>query len=328
MAAMEKGRDLEDFTFEISEPGPNEVTIKIENCGVCFSDVNLINDDWKLSKYPLVPGHEIIGKIIEIGSQVQYYHVGDRVGVGWQRMSCLSCKDCLNGDENLCSVNFQTTAGKYYGGFASHIQVDSRFAFLIPKKMDSKTAAPLLCAGAAVYGGLKVAGMTSGQEIGIIGLGGLGHLAVQFASKLGNKVTVFEYHEDRADLAYDLGASLVVVTSKELPKKLDHPLAILLNTVNKPLDWRSYIRLLDTKGTLNLLASVSNIEVPFASLVYQQKRITGSVIAGRAMVAETLRIADRYDIEAYIEDYHLNEVNEAFSALKAGKLKYRAVVTI
>ncbi|MHA2099688.1 MAG: NAD(P)-dependent alcohol dehydrogenase [Candidatus Kariarchaeaceae archaeon] len=328
MAANSKGADLSEFIFQIDSIGPNDSLIKVENCGVCFSDVNLINDDWKLSKYPLVPGHEIIGKVVEIGSEVQNHKVGDRVGVGWQRMSCLSCKECLNGEENLCLVNFQTTAGRHYGGFASHIQVDSRFTFPIPKDMDSKTAAPLLCAGAAVYGGLKVAGMTSGQEIGIIGLGGLGHLAVQFASKLGNKVTVFEYHKERADLAYELGATNIVITSEGIPKKLDHPLAVLLNTVNKPLDWREYMRLLDKKGTLNLLASVSNIEIPFASIVYQQKRITGSVIAGRPMIAETLRIADRFDIEAYIEDYHLHEVNEAIDALKGGKLKYRAVITV
>ena len=155
MAAMEKGAKLEDFTFEIAEPGPNECIIKVETCGVCYSDLHLLNDDWKLSKFPLVPGHEIIGQIIDMGSEVQNHKIGDRVGVGWQRISCLSCKDCLGGNENYCQVNFQTTAGKYYGGFASHINVDSRFTFSIPKKLDSKGAAPLLCAGAAVFSGLR-----------------------------------------------------------------------------------------------------------------------------------------------------------------------------
>ncbi|MCE7734361.1 MAG: NAD(P)-dependent alcohol dehydrogenase [Candidatus Heimdallarchaeota archaeon] len=328
MAAMEKGSELTEFSFEISEIGPNDCLIKVHNCGVCYSDIHLISDDWKLSKYPLVPGHEIIGQIIEIGQEVENHKTGDRVGVGWQRMSCLTCKDCLAGNENYCQVNFQTTAGKHYGGFATYISVDSRFVFPIPKKLDSKNAAPLLCAGAAVYSGLRSAGMTSGQEIGVIGLGGLGHLAVQYASKLGNKVTVFEYVKERTELAYELGADNVVVTKDGLPKKLDYPLAILINTVNKRLDLRSYLRLLDTKGTLNLLASAPTIEIPYSSIVYQQKRIMGSVIAGRSQIAETLEIADRYNIEAYVEDYHLHEVNVAIEALKNAKLKYRAVITM
>jgi uncharacterized zinc-type alcohol dehydrogenase-like protein len=240
----------------------------------------------------------------------------------------MSCKDCLSGNENYCQVNFQTTAGRHFGGFASHITLDFRFIFPIPKKLESKNAAPLLCAGAAVYSGLRTAGMTSGQEIGVIGLGGLGHLAVQYASKLGNKVTVFEYVKERTELAYELGATDVVVTKDGLPKKLKHPLNILINTVNKPLDLRGYMRLLGTKGTLNLLASTSMIEIPYSSIVYQQKRITGSVIAGRSEIAETLHIAARYNIEAYIEDYHLHEVNVAINALKNAKLKYRAVITL
>ncbi|OLS28362.1 MAG: putative formaldehyde dehydrogenase AdhA [Candidatus Heimdallarchaeota archaeon LC_2] len=328
MAAMEKGADLEDFTFEIAEPGPNECIIKVETCGVCYSDIHLLNDDWKLSKFPLVPGHEIIGKIIRIGSEVQNHKVTDRVGVGWQRISCLTCKECLAGNENYCQVNFQTTAGKYYGGFASHINVDSRFTFSIPKKLDSKGAAPLLCAGAAVFSGLRAAGMTSGQEIGVLGLGGLGHLAVQFASKLGNKVTVFEYMKERTELAYELGATEVIVTSEGIPKNLENPLSILINTVNKPIDLRSYMRLLKPKGTMNLLASIPMIEIPYSSIVYQQKRIMGSVIAGRSEIVEMLQIAERYNIEAYIEDYHLDEVNVAIDALKNAKLKYRAVITM
>lgn len=328
MAAFETGAELEPFKFQLDEVQADECIVKIQKCGVCFSDVHLIQDDWGMSKYPLVPGHEIIGTVLQVGTSVTHLKKGDRVGIGWQRSSCLACKDCLKGEENLCQVDFQLTSGNHFGGFASHIQIDSRFAFLIPTKLKSEEAASLLCAGAAVYAGLKAAGLTSGGNIGVIGLGGLGHLAVQFASKLGNKVTVFEYAAHKTDLAYEMGATEVILTSEKLPRKLENPLSLILNTVNKSLDWRSYMRLIDSKGTLMLLASGPKVEIPFSSLVYQQKRIMGSMIAGRRDILETISLADKYGIRTYVEEFELRNVNEAILRLKNNELKYRAVLAM
>ena len=175
--------------------------LKVESCGLCHSDIHVMDNDWGGPTYPVVPGHEAVGTVVEVGPLVSHLTPGDRVGVGWQSGACLHCRDCLRGNAQMCEVDNRATILHQYGGFGDHMTVDSHFAFPIPDGLPSEAAGPLLCGGITVYSGLRHAGMTGGQEIGVIGIGGLGHLAVQFAAKLGNRVTVFTSSPDKAEFA-------------------------------------------------------------------------------------------------------------------------------
>lgn len=284
------------------------------------------HDRWWLGKlrYPLVPGHEVIGEVVELGSQVKHLKIGDRIGVGWQMSSCLQCPGCLKGNENLCDQN-KGLIVEGYGGFADYIKVDSRFAFPIPKGIETEAAEPLLCGGITVYSGLRYAGMSSGQEIGVIGIGRLGHLAVQFASKPGNSVTVFTTSQNKAKFAYQLGAiDVIVVPPGESPPPPTRPSDIIISTVPSSLDWSVYIEYLNSDGTLTLVGLPdAPLTIPFFSLLNKCRRVISSLIGGRAMIVEMLSIADRFGIKPIIEIFPLQQANEAMQ-----KVRYRAVLKV
>lgn len=329
MAVMEEKEPIKPWKYmEKDNLGPFDILINIKACGICYSDIHMQDNDWNISSYPLVPGHEIIGHVQELGDNIKHLKKGDRVGIGWQRSSCLQCEQCLAGHENLCSLAYKSTIVKHHGGFASHVVVDSRFAFIIPKNLESNLAGPLLCGGITVYSGLRSAGMTSGQDIGIIGLGGLGHIAVQFASKLGNKVTVFTQSKDKEEFAYKLGADLVINTKEKVPRKINYPLDIMLNTVDRPMPWAHFIRLLKADGTLCFVGNPGKIEIEIGLLLDKRRRIMASPIGGRAQIRNMLQLADRYRIHPVIEKYPLQEVNEAITKLKQNQIRYRAVLTM
>lgn len=329
LAAKESSTSLEPYSFEVQAPEANECLIKVLACGLCRSDIHMIDNDWGVSKYPLVPGHEVIGEVVEIGSQVNHLKKGDRVGIGWQRSSCLHCKDCLKGNENLCSQN-QALIVTGPGGFANYLMVDSRFAFSIPRAIDTFAAAPLLCGGITVYSALRYAGMTSGQEIGIIGIGGLGHLAVQFASKLGNRVTVFTTSADKAAFATKLGAAeAIILEKKEAPNPPSSQFNILLSTVPTSLDWKPYLDFLEADGTLTFVGvPEAPLSIPLSSLLAKRRRLMASPIGSRAMMNEMLSVAERFGIETLVEVFPLDRVNEAIAKVRSNQVRYRAVLSI
>jgi len=328
-AAQSAKAALESYQFEVSAPQDYDCLIKVQSCGLCHSDIHIIDNDWGVSKYPVVPGHEVIGEVLEVGSQVQHLKVGDRVGVGWQKSACLQCVQCLKGNENLCQENRALiVAGP--GGFASHLLTDSRFVFPIPQEINPTHAGPLLCGGITVYSALRYAGMTSGQEIGIIGIGGLGHMAVQFAHRLGNRVTVFTTSEDKAAFAKELGADETIVVGRgESPPTPKNRLNILLSTVPAKLDWAAYVNYLDADGTLSFVGvSDAPLTLPLFSLLPQRRRVMGSVIGGRAIMHEMLDIAAKQKIEPIIETYPLEEINIALDRVRSNQVRYRAVLTM
>ena len=328
LAALEPKAQFQPWKYETKELGPYDALIKVEACGICYSDIHMINDDWKSSKYPIVPGHEIIGRVIEVGNQVTHLTKNERVGIGWQKHSCLSCRTCIEGHENLCEVDYQATIRGNHGGFATHMVTDSRFAFKIPEKLDNNIA-PLLCGGITVYAGLKNAGMSSGQEIGVIGIGGLGHMAVLFASHLGNQVTVFTGSEDKINFAIDkLGAADGVLTKNGVPKKLSQNLDIIINTVDSPQPWDQYIRLLGPNGTFCFVGNPGDLNVPVGLLMGKQRRVMGSSIGSRPRITEMLRIAERYNIRPIIEEFPLSDANKAIEKIKSNKIRYRAVLHV
>lgn len=328
LAAKEKGANLEPYSFDSASPQGYDCLIKVLACGICHSDIHMIDNDWGSANYPLVPGHEVIGEIIELGSQVKHLKIGDRVGVGWQRSSCLHCRDCLRGNENLCNEN-QGLITSGPGGFADYLAVDSRFAFPIPAGIETQIGGPLLCGGITVYSALRYAGMSSGQQIGIIGVGGLGHLAVQFAHKLGNRVTVFTTSEDKANFAKELGADETIITRKgEDPTAPSHLLNILLSTVPTSLDWVPYLDFLDSDGTFSFVGVPDEpLNIPLFPLLIKRRRIMSSPIGGRAMMLEMLDIAEQYQIKPIVEVFPMEKVNEALQKVRDNQVRYRAVLT-
>ncbi len=326
-AAFGSGQELKRFTYDARKPGPWDVEVAISHCGICHSDVHLIDDDWKISQFPLVPGHEIVGTVEKLGSEVRHLEEGARVGIGWQRSACLQCRFCLGGRENLCPKNEATCVG-YHGGFADSIVSDSRFVFPLPDELTSEGAGPLLCGGVTVYSPMNHYGVGHTMSVGVVGIGGLGHLALQFARSIGCEVTAFSSTEDKETEARELGASRFVVTrDREALKSLTGQLDFILSTVFVDLDWVAYLHLLRPGGRLCLVgAPAEPIAFPASSLVVNQLSVSGSVIGGRAMILEMLQLAARHGIKARTELYPLENVNEALARVREGKARYRAVL--
>ncbi len=328
-AAQSVKAPLESYQFEVNSPEGYDCLIKVQSCGICHSDLHIIDNDWGVSQYPVVAGHEVIGEVIELGSAVTHLKIGDRVGIGWQKSACLHCRQCLKGNENLCKDN-KALIIPGPGGFASHLLTDSRFVFPIPPEISPIHAGPLLCGGITVYSALRYAGMGSGQDIGIIGIGGLGHMAVQFAHRLGNRVTVFTTSEDKAEFAQEQGADRAIVVRRgESPPACDRPLQILLSTVPAKLDWAAYLQHLDADGTLSFVGvSDAPLTLPVFPLIVQRLRVMGSPIGGRAMMNEMLDVAAHYHIQPIIETFSLEEINVALERVRSNQVRYRAVLVM
>ncbi len=327
-AATAPKKELVEFSYSPGELLPNEVEISITHCGICHSDLHLIDDDWDMSVYPFIPGHEIIGTVSELGSNVKHLKKGDRVGVGWQRSCCMHCRECLSGEDNLCLLQTATCANNH-GGFADKIQINSDFVFLIPQALKSENSAPLLCGGITVYSPFKYYDVKASMRVGVIGIGGLGHLALQFARAFGCEVVAFSSTKSKKDEAIKFGASEFIISNNDFPSSLNHSFDFLLSTVNADLDWASYMDLLRPNGKLCIVGATPNdIRVPAFSLIVGKRSICGSPIGSRALIKEMLEFSSRHKIEAKVELFPLKEVNRAIQKLRENSLRYRAVLKI
>lgn len=334
MAAKSKGEDLVPWTYEQQALGPFECLLRVLACGLCSSDLHMVDNNWGMSRYPLVPGHEVIGEVTEIGSRVGQLAVGDRVGVGWQRSACFQCSDCTRGTEHLCNQGYQATLADGYGGFAEQMVADSRFCFPIPDGLPNDVAGPLLCGGITVYSALHTVGMTPGrepQEIGVIGLGGLGHLAIQFAAKSGHRVTVFTSSEEKAAAASRLGAHQTIVTQQDgrPAKHPDRPLDLLISTVPSQLPWNAYVELVRPGGAITFVGVPPGLaSLPLDTIIFNRRRLLTSSIASRPMIRETLEVAARLGVQPTIETFPLADINRAIRRLRDGQVRYRVVLTV
>jgi alcohol/geraniol dehydrogenase (NADP+) len=326
-AAMASKQSLKPFQYEPTALGPHDIEVAITHCGICHSDIHLIDNDWGVSSYPLVPGHEIIGTIVNAGGDVKHLKQGQRVGVGWQRGSCLVCEQCVKGDENLCPENRATCVGNH-GGFAECIRTDGRFAFAIPDSLSSENAAPLLCGGATVYSPLKHYGVVPSMRVGVVGIGGLGHLALQFANAFGCEVTAFSSTPEKEKEARDFGAHRFVASASASDlKKATGSLDFILSTAFANLDWGAYLQLLRPNGKLCFVGVPSApIHFHIGALLGGQKSVCASVIGSRNTIREMLDFAARHDIEAMTEVMPLADVNKAIEKVRANKARYRMVL--
>lgn len=317
---------LVPFDYKPDELRPIDVEIKIECCGLCYSDVHLIDNDWNFSKYPLVPGHEIVGTVIQAGSQVRGLNVGDRVGVGWQCSACLTCENCKNNNETSCSLKTRTCVERY-GGFADKIIVDSNFAYLIPENIPSTSAAPLLCAGITVYSPFRLYGVKASQSVAIIGIGGLGHLALQFAKAMGCVVTAISTSPEKQQEARKFGADHFCAL-KDMPKNTTGRFDFILSTVNADLDWTAIMTLLKPNGKLCFVGlPPSDLKIAPRLLVSGNRSICGSGTGSRQYMREMLQFAGQHGIKAQVETVPLSQVNDAIQRLKNNQARYRLVLT-
>lgn len=326
-AAKGPKQKLERYEYDPGALGPEEVEIEVENCGICHSDLSIINNDWGISAYPAVPGHEVIGKVVAMGAQAKGVKVGQAVGVGWGAASCMHCHQCRSGDQNLCAENVPTIVG-HHGGFADRLRVQWPWAIPLPQGLDTSDAGPLLCGGTTVFDPLHVFGIKPTDRIGVVGIGGLGHMALKFANAWGCEVTALTSTDGKANEAKSFGAHHVVNSRKEGDiRKIAGTLDLLLVTVNVPLDWTAMIGTLRPKGRMHVVGAVLEpIPISSMDIIMTQRSISGSPNGSPVTMATMLDFAARHRISPQTEHFPMSKVNEALAHLEAGKARYRIVL--
>lgn len=326
-AAHGARQKLEPFSYDAGSLGSEEVEIAVEYCGLCHSDLSILNNDWGLSQYPVIPGHEAVGRIVAVGDHVKGLKIGQRVGIGWNVNSCMHCHECLSGEHNLCLKVAPTIIG-HHGGFAERLRAHWLWAIPLPTTLEMSSAGPLLCGGITVFAPLIVYGVKPTDRVGVVGIGGLGHLALQFAHAWGCEVTAFSSNLTKAEETRGFGAHHIVSSrnSTEI-LKVANSLDFLLVTVNTPLDWSSLLKTLKPNGRMHIVGTVLE-PMPIAAfeLITGQKSVSGSPTGGPAMMATMLDFAARHHIAPQVEHFPLNKVNDAIAHLAAGKARYRVVV--
>jgi len=337
-AAKSPASKLEPFTFERREPGPRDVLIEILYCGICHSDIHQARDEWGGAIFPMVPGHEIVGRVTRVGSEVTRFTVGEPAGVGCFVDSCRRCESCKDGLEQYCdgpivfTYNSTEKDGKTptYGGYSSHIVVDENYTLKIPLKLPPAGAAPLLCAGITTYSPLRRFKAGPGRRVGVVGLGGLGHMAVKLAAAMGAEVTVFSTSASKEQDARRLGAHEFVV-SKD-PKSLEalaNRFDLILDAVSAPHDLNAYLNLLRRDGALALVgASPKPLEIAAFSLIHKRRTLAGSLIGGIRETQEMLDYCAAHNITSDVEVIPIQQVDAAYERTIKGDVRYRFVIDI
>lgn len=326
-AAEEPKGKLKPYTYELGAPGPEEVDIKVSYCGICHSDLSMINNDWGMTQYPIVPGHEVVGEIVAAGNAVKNVKVGDRVGLGWFSASCMSCEQCMDGEHHLCSSSEATIVGRH-GGFADHVRGHWSWAIPLPEKIDMAKAGPLLCGGITVFNPIILADVRPTDVVGVIGIGGLGHMAIKFLKHWGCEVIAFSSNPDKKEQILEMGATQVINSrSPEELESIAGRLNFILNTTNVSLDWNSYLTTLSPKGRLHTVGAVLEpMAIPAFSLIGGEKSVAGSPLGSPALTKTMLDFCVRHDIYPTVEEFPMAKVNEALEHLEDGKARYRIVL--
>jgi len=325
-ASRPKG-PLEPFSFDPGPLRPEEVEIQVTHCGLCHSDLSMLDNEWGMSKYPFVPGHEVTGTIVALGDAAKGLKLGQRVGLGWWSQSCLACHECLSGDQNLCATAQGTIVGRH-GGFADRVRAQWVWVRPLPEALDMAKTGPLLCGGVTVFAPLLIHHVPSTARVGIIGIGGLGHMALQFANKWGCEVHAFTTSDSKEAEARKLGAYYVHNTKQEgALKKLAGSLDLIISTMNAPLDVAGLLDTLAAKGHLhNVGAVLKPFEVPAFGLILGQKSVSGSPSGSPTAIDYMLAFSARHSIAPITETFPLSKVNDALERLRSGKAHYRVVL--
>ncbi|WP_313374870.1 NAD(P)-dependent alcohol dehydrogenase [Chishuiella sp.] len=337
-AAFNETDALEPHTIERRQLSPKDVFIDIEYCGVCHSDIHTAKGDWGKPNYPVVPGHEIIGRIKEVGSEVTKFKVGDLVGVGCMVESCQDCHPCEEGLEQYCENGFTGTynstnskhGGVTYGGYSENIVVEEKFVLSVPENIDVKAAAPLLCAGITTWSPLRHWNVKEGDKVGVIGLGGLGHMGVKFAKAMGAHVVMITTSESKGEDAKKLGADEVLI-SKDATQMAAHKNSFdfLLNTIPVKHDVNPYLDLLKLDKTMCIVGAIEPLEaVNGGLLVMKRKNLAGSLIGGIKETQEMLDFCGEHNVVSDVEMIDIQNINTAYERMMKSDVKYRFVIDI
>jgi len=332
---------LSYMNFERNAPKADEVLIEILYCGVCHSDLHQVKNDWKNTIYPCVPGHEIIGKIIQTGSSVTKFKTGDTVGVGCMIDSCGACASCKEGEENYCEgpVGWTATYNGYmkpkdkefntYGGYSDNIVVKESFVLAIPVALDIKAAAPVLCAGVTTYSPLKHWDIKKGDKVGVVGIGGLGHMAVQIAAAMGAEVTAITATEEKKNETITLGASHVIISSDEKAMEAaELSLDFILNTIPDQYDINTFVKLLKKNGVIVAVGLLGPYKKPTDNneVAFHRRSVAGSLIGSIAETQEVLEFCAENNISPMVELIPIQEINAAFDKMVDKEIRFRYVI--
>ena len=327
-AAFEAGKPLQPYEYDPGVLGSNEVEIDVDFCGICHSDVSMVENEWGISQFPLVPGHEVVGTITAKGQSVTHLEVGDQVGLGWHAGYCMTCSDCLSGDHNMCA-NAEGTIVSHHGGFADKVRAQATSVLKLPEGLDLESAGPLFCGGITVFNPLIQFNIKPTDSVAVIGIGGLGHMALQFFNSWGCQVTAFTSSEAKTKEALELGAHQTINSrDSDALEAAAGQFDLVLSTVNVKLDWNKYIETLKTRGRLHLVgATLEPLDLQLFPMLMGQRSVSASPVGSPANIARMLEFAARHDIKPIIEKFRLDQVNEAFEHLKSGQARYRIVLT-
>jgi len=337
-AAQNATSAIAPFSIERREPLENDVLIDILYCGICHSDIHQVRNEWGGgSLYPMVPGHEILGRVSRVGNKVSKFKVGELVGVGCFVDSCRSCPACKEGIEQYCEGGMTLTyntedkkhGGLAFGGYSTHITVDENYVLRIPESLDVKAAAPLLCAGITLYSPLRHWNVQPGQKVGIVGLGGLGHMGVKLAAAMGAYVVMITTSPDKAADATKLGAKEVLISNDAAAMaKAANSFDLIIDTVPVAHDLNPYIELLKRDKTLVIVGPLDPVGVHGANLIIKRKSVSGSVIGGIAQTQEMLDFCGKHNIVCDVEVINADYINEAYERMLKSDVKYRFVIDI
>lgn len=334
-AALDSKSPLVPYTFQQRQARPDDVIIDIEYCGVCHSDLHQARNDWGFSRYPIVPGHEVIGRVKSIGASVTKFKVGDLVGIGCMVDSCRTCSACHQGLEQYCEAGNTQTYGSLdrhdqtptYGGYAQTIIASQDFVLKVPENLDTQSIAPILCAGITTWSPLKHWNVGKGSKVAVVGLGGLGHMAIKLAHALGAEVTLFTRSANKEQDARDLGADHVVLsTDPTQMKSVKNQFDLIIDTVPYNHDLKPYIPTLALSGTLVLVGYLGEFSSNSVPMIMGRKSIAGSVIGGIQETQELLDFCGQHNIVSDVEVINMQNINEAFERMLQSDVKYRFVI--
>lgn len=325
-AAMASGKPLEPFEYEPGDIGEDQVDIDVSTCGICHSDLSMLDNNWEITEYPIVPGHEISGTIRAVGKRVTHLTPGQKVGLGWFAQSCMTCRQCLSGNHNLCADAVGTIVGRH-GGFADRVRAHKSWVIPLPAGINTKTAGPLFCGGITVFNPIVQNNVRPTDRVAVVGIGGLGHMALKFLKAWGCEVTAFSTSPDKESAARDLGAHhFVNTTDSGALAKLAGRFDMILVTVNVALDWDAYIAALSPKGKLHIVGAAPSVNATVFPMIIGQRSFGGSPLGSPATMASMLEFAARHGIEPLTEAFPMSKVNDAVEKLRTGKPGHRIVL--
>ncbi len=327
-AALNAGDDLKPYEYEPKALEQNEVRIKVHSCGICHSDISAIDNSWGKSSYPMIAGHEIIGEVIETAPNSSLHKIGDTVGLGWHSGYCNSCEYRDVGDHNFCS-NTKKTVFSQYGGFAEEVVAEEASVIPIPTKLNLEDAGPLLCGGITVFTPIVEFGINENHNVGIIGIGGLGHLAIQFYKALGCNVTAFTSSHDKTEFINSMGIDEVVSsTDQVILKDMGAKFDLLISTVNVSLDWNLFLNTIKPRGRLHFVGAVLEpIKSSVFSLMAGRRSISGSPVGSPKNIKKMLDFCVEHNIKPIVEHFNFTDINNAIEKVRNNNVRFRAVLS-